>query len=95
MPLFCSHGFVQSFPSRDHEVIYSVLAIAGRFSDDMGTRVAGLRDIERNSRTAYELIMGRISRGKIELSTLQAMCLLTLLDLDGECPDAYITARNY
>lgn len=87
LPLFHGATFINSLPGRDPEVLFSILALALRFSTDE----AILRDCDELCRNyaeaARRLVMARISDGPIELSTLQSLCLLSLVDFTSmaEC----------
>ncbi|ESZ91523.1 C6 transcription factor [Sclerotinia borealis F-4128] len=80
LPVFCRKDFVESINERDPEVIFSVLALAIRFSDDdifldnQSELVTGYVEAARS------IISGRIFGGRVELSTLQSLCLLSLVD---------------
>ena len=68
---------------RDQEVISAVQAISLRF------RKAGLHDlvtrkqITTDTDIARTLVMKRVAEGDVELSTLQSLCLLSILDFTG------------
>ncbi|KAE9969435.1 hypothetical protein EG328_005034 [Venturia inaequalis] len=82
LPLFDFQTFMQSLRTRDPEIIYAILALAMRFADN--TFVQGPKDADKRSRDiaekARELVMKRVSNGPVELSTLQCLCLLSLID---------------
>lgn len=82
LPLFHSQTFMQSLRTRDPEIIYAIIALAMRFVDDMVLH--GFEDADKRSgdfaEKAREIVMKRVSRGPVELSTLQCLCLLSLID---------------
>ncbi|KAB8239489.1 hypothetical protein ETB97_003149 [Aspergillus alliaceus] len=81
LPLFHRDSFLSSLGNRDPEVIYAILALTIRFAenqyrdaDDLAARISGYTEVARG------LVMRRISEGPVELSTLQCLCLLSLVD---------------
>ncbi|KAG2414983.1 hypothetical protein HFD88_006172 [Aspergillus terreus] len=81
LPLFHRDDFLNSLETRDPEVIYAILALTIRFSDEqykamneLMARINGYTEMARG------LVMRRISEGPVELSTLQCLCLLSLID---------------
>ncbi len=42
------------------------------------------REINEKTDRACQLVMGRLADGNLELSTIQALCLLSLLSFTGE-----------
>jgi hypothetical protein len=87
LPLFHTGTFMQSLRTRDPEIIHSILALATRFVDNAFTR--GIEDPDQISRDLAEkarnTIMKRVSNGPVELSTLQCLCLLSLIDFSSRC----------
>ncbi|KAL2847672.1 hypothetical protein BJX68DRAFT_109271 [Aspergillus pseudodeflectus] len=79
LPLFYPDGFVESLEGRDPELILAIHAISLRF----GRSPAGsdlrpyIGDCARRART---LVMERVGRGSVELSSLQTLCLLAMFD---------------
>lgn len=73
---------MQSLNSRDPEIILSIVALAMRFADS--AFIHGIEDLDQRSRDLAEkvhtIVMKRVSNGPIELSTLQCLCLLSLID---------------
>ncbi|KAH7268534.1 hypothetical protein B0J15DRAFT_510361 [Fusarium solani] len=82
IPLFDETTFVQSLPNREPELVYSVFAIATRFCDPTQVPHPSLDQISHYCEAAYRLVMTRLIDGNVELSTLQTLCLLSLLYLD-------------
>ncbi|KAI9931235.1 hypothetical protein MW887_010897 [Aspergillus wentii] len=81
LPLFHRDSFLGTLGSRDPEIIYAILALSIRFSDysyrdtaDLVNTVNGYAEVARG------LVTRRISEGPVELSTLQCLCLLSLVD---------------
>lgn len=84
LPLFCRDGFLASLQARETEVLFAILALASRFSfsyqngDDSTDLVNGYAEVARG------LVMKRVSDGPVELSTLQSLCLLSLVDFTSQ-----------
>ncbi|PWY87756.1 hypothetical protein BO70DRAFT_332957 [Aspergillus heteromorphus CBS 117.55] len=81
LPLFHRESFLDSLGARDPEIIYAMLALSIRFSsndcsDPNGPTVL----INSYTEVARSLVMRRVSEGPVELSTLQSLCLLSLVD---------------
>ncbi|KAF7590441.1 hypothetical protein BBP40_002845 [Aspergillus hancockii] len=81
LPLFHRDSFLSSLGNRDAEIIYAILALSVRFAEDqyrdandLAVRINGYTEVARN------LVMKRVSEGPVELSTLQCLCLLSLVD---------------
>lgn len=81
LPLFQKEGFLNSLGSRDPEIVYAMLALSIRFSPEESSRTGGFTSlINGYTEVARGLVMRRVSEGPIELSTLQSLCLLSLVD---------------
>lgn len=65
------------------EVVFGILTLALRYSDN--PFLAGRTDqlCRQYSEAARDLIMLRISQGKVDLSTLQSLCLIALAQYIG------------
>ncbi|GFF61631.1 quinic acid utilization activator [Aspergillus lentulus] len=81
LPLFQRDSFLSSLSTRDPEILYAILALSIRFSgedcqglNDLASLVSGYTEVARG------LVMRRVSEGPVELSTLQCLCLLSLID---------------
>ena len=90
LPVFCRNRFVETINERDPEVIFSILALAIRFSDDDIFRDNQSELITGYVEAAQSIISARIFGGRIELSTLQSLCLLSLVDFTS----MYDTSKN-
>ncbi|OJI98760.1 hypothetical protein ASPVEDRAFT_50386 [Aspergillus versicolor CBS 583.65] len=79
LPLFHPDGFVETLAGRDPELILAIHAVGLRFgrSPDGSDLRPYIADCARRART---LVMERVGRGPLELSTLQTLCLLALFD---------------
>jgi hypothetical protein len=80
LPLFDRDSFTSTLESRDPEVLLSILALASRFSDDPNVRSNLTEIVKDYVEAARALVIRRLSDGPIELSTLQSLCLLSLVD---------------
>jgi hypothetical protein len=85
LPLFHRDSFLGSLGNRDPEVIYAMLALSVRFAEDqyldandLAARINGYTEVARS------LVMKRVSEGPVELSTLQCLCLLSLVDFTSK-----------
>ncbi|KAL4784415.1 hypothetical protein BJX76DRAFT_219457 [Aspergillus varians] len=79
LPLFHPDGFVETLEARDPELILAIHAIGLRFgrSPDGSDLRPYIADCARRART---LVMERVGCGRLELSTLQTLCLLAMFD---------------
>ncbi|KAJ5477300.1 hypothetical protein N7539_007444 [Penicillium diatomitis] len=80
LPIFHTSNFIGSLQTRDIEIVYAILALCLRFSSthrnapDLPERVNGYAEVAR------ALVMKRVSEGPVEISTLQCLCLLSMVD---------------
>ena len=85
LPLFHRGSFLESLGTRDPEIIYAMLALSIRFAEDQYLDVNDLiARINGYTEVARSLVMKRVSEGPVELSTLQALCLLSLVDFTSK-----------
>lgn len=84
LPLFDPLSFKRTLHSRDPEVLYCILSLATRFSKDHHLEEDGASQETNFAHLARTLAMRRITEGRIELSTLQTLCMLTLIDQTRE-----------
>lgn len=80
LPVFCRKEFIETLSERDPEVILSILALAIRFSDEDVFRDNQFELVAGYVEAARSIISGKIFGGRVELSTLQSLCLLSLVD---------------
>ncbi|KAF2138878.1 uncharacterized protein K452DRAFT_85780 [Aplosporella prunicola CBS 121167] len=83
LPLFDQGHFLSSLSGRDPELLFSVLALAGRFSDEPIFQRNRDSVINGFADTARDVVMRRVSQGPVELSTLQSLCILSLVDFSN------------
>lgn len=84
LPLFDKNSFISSLEIRDPEVLLSMLALTSRFSDDPTVRSNLTEVVNGYMEAARALVIQRLSDGPIELSTLQSLCLLSLIDFTSK-----------
>lgn len=84
LPLFHRSSFIANLKQRDVEIIYAILALSLRFSDSYRNYpdLTGL--VNSYAEVARGLVMKRVSEGPVEISTLQCLCLLSLVDFTSE-----------
>lgn len=85
LPLFCREGFLASLQARETEVLFAILALASRFSFSYQNGEESTDLVNGYAEVARGLVMKRVSDGPVELSTLQSLCLLSLVDLTSQC----------
>lgn len=84
LPLFHRGSFLASLQTREMEIIYAMLALSLRFSDAY-PRTRDLTELVNSyAEVARGLVMKRVSEGPVELSTLQCLCLLSLVDFTSK-----------
>lgn len=73
-----------SMGRRDPELIAAMEAIGVRFRDK-GVKLPQIEaQIKQNSEKASHLVMARLASGNVELSTIQTLCLLNMLEFTGK-----------
>ncbi|BCR83303.1 putative C6 transcription factor [Aspergillus chevalieri] len=81
LPLFHRATFVRTLGGRDPEIIYAVLALSIRFSEELYANDDELVEMVNSyAEVARGLVTKRVWEGPVELSTLQSLCLLSLVD---------------
>ncbi|KAI9040583.1 Zn(II)2Cys6 transcription factor [Aspergillus affinis] len=80
LPLFHIATFLQSYDSRDAEVQLAIQALGQRFNDRGVADPEVNRQVQDWTESSRRMVMSRLAEGAVELSTLQAMCLLTMID---------------
>ncbi|OBR04430.1 C6 transcription factor [Colletotrichum higginsianum IMI 349063] len=77
--LFAEDTFLPSLPSRDPELILALEALVLRYPPgSLTSQVA--RQLEGKARESRRMVMDRVTEGRVELSTLQSLCLLNMFD---------------
>ena len=76
---------MNSLTSRDPELLFAILVSASRFEGrghaDHNKWVP--YSFEEFATLAKEMVMRRVTQGPVELSTIQTLCLLSLVELNG------------
>lgn len=86
LPLFCRTSFVDTLSSRDPEIIYAILALSTRFSESSnGSSNELVNMVNSYTETTRNLVSKRVWEGPVELSTLQSLCILSLVDFTSKC----------
>lgn len=80
--LFQQRDFLQTFPSRDKELRLAVQVLGSRFLDSTSSDIQN--KILEMMQTCRCLVTGRVSAGKVRLSTLQTLCLLSQISFSGK-----------
>ncbi|KAJ5693189.1 hypothetical protein N7462_002612 [Penicillium macrosclerotiorum] len=80
LPLFHRGSFIASLQTRDIEIIYAILALSLRFSHRRLSNEDLTEMVNSHAEVARGLVMKRVSEGPVEVSTLQCLCLLSLVD---------------
>ena len=81
LPLFHRSTFLSTLGNRDPEIIYAILALSIRFSERSSGNADELVDtVTSYTEVARSLVTKRVWEGPVELSTLQSLCLLSLVD---------------
>jgi hypothetical protein len=80
LPLFDADELANSLESRDQETLFAILALALRFSKDAILQDNVVEFTEGYAESARKLVIKRVIQGPVELSTLQALCLLSCVD---------------
>ena len=65
-------------------MLLSILAIALRFTEDQQSRINHARLINGYVEAARTIVSKQVFEGAVELSTIQALCLLTIVDFTGK-----------
>ncbi len=85
LPLFAPEHLLGTLTTRDPELLLAILGLAMRFSVESTAALAQNRTsiasvYASSSRT---LTLNRVSHGPVELSTIQTLCILSLLEFNG------------
>ncbi|CAG8978494.1 hypothetical protein HYALB_00005069 [Hymenoscyphus albidus] len=81
LPLFHRSTFLQTLKERGPEVLFSVLALASRF-----TPLFTNEPVTEYVEAARAIISKKVFDGAVALSTIQSLCLLSLVDFTGRLP---------
>ena len=84
LPLFQRSSFIRTLKDRRPEVLLSILAIALRLTEDQQSRNNHARLTTGYVEAARTIVSKQVFEGAVELSTIQALCLLTIVDFTGK-----------
>lgn len=85
LPLFHKPSFIETLKDRQPEILFAILALAGRFDDGREWNNGRSRQ-DRDARyltQARNVITRKINDGAVELSTIQTLSLIALIDFSG------------
>jgi hypothetical protein len=82
LPLFHRPTFISSLRNRDPELLLAILALTLRFSDN-SMRASHKEHADGYVEAARRIISKKVFDGNVELSTIQSLCLLALVDFTG------------
>lgn len=74
---------MQSIGDRESEVLFAILALTVRFSEVDNSRGSHIEITNEYVEAARVIVMKSIFEGTVELSTLQSLCLLSLVDFSS------------
>lgn len=82
LPLFQQNGFKEALEARDYELYLAIQAWCSRFPPEshVPEKQQELDDMAKSSR---QIVMSCIAGGNVKLSTLQTLCILSLLSFAG------------
>ncbi|XHG07820.1 hypothetical protein AWENTII_010951 [Aspergillus wentii] len=81
--LFNERTSATSLETRDPEILFAVQALGMRFGGGGLTGEHTQLQIRQKTDRACQLVMARLAGGAVELSTIQVLCLLSILDFTG------------
>lgn len=86
LPLFHHDNFLASLTHRDAELMDGLQALALRFTEG-GVADPDIEEkIRQKTASCRNRVMTRVAAGTVELSTLQTLCILTMIEFTGEIP---------
>ena len=74
---------MQKLKERDPEVLFSLLGLASRFNENVPYREGQAKLVTEYVEVARALVTKKVMEGHVELSTIQSLCLLSLIDFTG------------
>lgn len=84
LSLFREEGFIETLQCRDQELYLAIRMLVYRFPPGQFTPEKQQAAVTL-SKSCRNLVTDRIANGKIKLSTLQALCILSMTGFAGEC----------
>jgi hypothetical protein len=77
---------MQKLKEREPEVLFSLLGLGLRFNEDGPYYEDQAKLIKDYVEAARALVTRKVMDGAVELSTIQSLCLLSLIDFTGMAP---------
>lgn len=94
LPLFPAEGFVESLFTRADVTLFAIIAISLRYTRKARDGSHFL-DSQAFRDAAQSRIMANIGQGKVDITTLQALCIVVIYDFVGKNEYArHIESRN-
>lgn len=84
LPLFHRDTFLDSLRRREPEIIFSILALTERFSGQNPFCDDVVKRSNEYMEAARRIVMRSVFEGSVRLSTLQSLCLLSLIDFTSK-----------
>lgn len=82
--LFPNRSSLASLGKRDPELLLAIEAIGVRFKRPGVVDQDIQLEIKRKTERACQMVMMRLASGTVELSTIQTLCLLSMLEFTGK-----------
>lgn len=95
LPIFQIEHLRENFKEYSWDVLFAILATAVRFLDSPASTEVQLQHSRSYAEKSWRLIMSKFIEGVVELSTLQALCLLIFVDLTSMVLPSYIQKHAY
>lgn len=86
---------MEKLKHRETEVLFSILALAFRFSEDQSFYDGQENPTSDWVEAARKIISKKIFNGTVELSTIQSLCLISLIDFTGMTIPQRIAVTHY
>lgn len=86
LPLFPQRISATSLCDRDLELVLSIEAVGLRFRGNGVKECPIEQEITSKTERACQMVMKRLADGNVELSTIQTLCLLSMLEFTGMSP---------
>lgn len=83
LTLFREEAFFESLKSRDYELLLALQVLGLRFTENQ-TRPANRDQLDAMATVCRQRTMDCVVNSRVKLSTLQSLCLLSLIDMAGE-----------
>lgn len=82
--LFPNRSCLASLGKRDPELLLAIEALGVRFKRPGVVDQDIQLEIKRKTERACQMVMMRLASGTVELSTIQTLCLLSMLEFTGK-----------